>query len=207
MIIFHGVLSKMKLYLLLPFYVFRYLLHILFFYYSDKKRILQKELLYELQSYKMDKIIFYKNSNMNIFMGLLWAFHYDPFFLSLFYYRIGQSRSFLCSFFKKDTSTLIICCEDMGKTKMYHPFATIINAKKIGNNFTFRNNTTIGNIHDDYMKRPIIGDNVTLGANVVIFGDITIGNNVIIGAGTVVNKDVPDNCIIVGNPFRIIYRK
>ena len=37
-----------------------------------------------------------------------------------------------------------------------------------------------------------------------VFGDITIGNNVIIGANSVVNKDVPDNVIVAGNPFRII---
>lgn len=51
---------------------------------------------------------------------------------------------------------------------------------------------------------PIIGDNVTLGANVVIIGDITIGNNVIVGAGSVVTKSIPDNCIVVGNPARIL---
>ena len=32
----------------------------------------------------------------------------------------------------------------------------------------------------------------------------TIGENVIIGAGTVVVKDVPDNCVVVGNPMRIL---
>ena len=53
---------------------------------------------------------------------------------------------------------------------------------------------------------PIIGDNVYLGANVCIIGDIKIGNNVIVGAGAVVVKDVPDNCIVAGNPARIIRR-
>jgi len=51
---------------------------------------------------------------------------------------------------------------------------------------------------------PIIGDNVTIGANVVIIGDITIGNNVIVGAGSVVTKSILDNCIVVGNPARIL---
>jgi len=37
---------------------------------------------------------------------------------------------------------------------------------------------------------------------------VTIGENSIVGAGSVVNKDVPDNCIVVGNPAKIIkYRK
>lgn len=31
-----------------------------------------------------------------------------------------------------------------------------------------------------------------------------MGNNVTVGAGSVVVKDVPDNCVIVGNPAKII---
>ena len=50
---------------------------------------------------------------------------------------------------------------------------------------------------------PTIGDNVSIGANATIIGDITICNNVIIGAGSVVVKDVPDNCIVSGNPAKI----
>lgn len=53
-------------------------------------------------------------------------------------------------------------------------------------------------------KRPIIGDNVFLGANVTIIGGVRIGNNVEVGAGSVVVKDVPDNCVVAGNPAKII---
>jgi len=49
-------------------------------------------------------------------------------------------------------------------------------------------------------------DNVTLGSGVIIFVKITIGNNVFVGSGSVVNKDVPDNCIVNGNIARIISR-
>lgn len=38
----------------------------------------------------------------------------------------------------------------------------------------------------------------------VIIGKINIGSNVKIGAGSVVVKDVPDNCVVAGNPARII---
>lgn len=44
----------------------------------------------------------------------------------------------------------------------------------------------------------MIGNNVELGANVVIIGDITIGNNVTIGAGSVVLDSIPDNALVVG---------
>lgn len=43
------------------------------------------------------------------------------------------------------------------------------------------------------------GNNVALGANVTIIGPVHVGNNVIIGAGSVVVKDILDNCIAVGN--------
>ena len=48
----------------------------------------------------------------------------------------------------------------------------------------------------------MIGDNVSLGASVTIVGHVRIGNNVTIGAGSVVVKDIPDNCIAVGNPCK-----
>ena len=52
--------------------------------------------------------------------------------------------------------------------------------------------------------RPIIGDNVYIGAGAIIIGNIKVGNNVVIGAGAVVVTDVPDRAIIIGNPGRII---
>ena len=43
-----------------------------------------------------------------------------------------------------------------------------------------------------------------IGAGSVLFGEITVGDNVFIGSNCVVNKDVPNNCTVVGNPMRII---
>ncbi len=88
---------------------------------------------------------------------------------------------------------------------MAYAYSTYINAKKIGKNLSIRNCTTIGNKSDnDVEALPTIGDNVSIGANVCIIGEITIGNNVIIGAGSVVVKDIPDNSIVVGNPGSVI---
>lgn len=49
-----------------------------------------------------------------------------------------------------------------------------------------------------------IGNNVFIGMQATILKGVTVGNNVIIGANSLVNKDVPDNVVVAGNPARII---
>jgi acetyltransferase-like isoleucine patch superfamily enzyme len=56
------------------------------------------------------------------------------------------------------------------------------------------------------MKETIVGDRVRIGSNSTIL-PVKIGNNVIIGAGSVVTKDIPDNCVVYGNPAKINYNK
>jgi putative colanic acid biosynthesis acetyltransferase WcaB len=93
----------------------------------------------------------------------------------------------------------------------YHGQGLVVNYKTIiGDNCVLRNGVTIGHkkLADGTLSKcPRIGNNVDIGANVCIIGDITIGNNVTIGAGAVVVKDIPDNSIAVGNPARILENK
>ena len=49
-----------------------------------------------------------------------------------------------------------------------------------------------------------IGHHVNIGWGAVINPGLKIGNHVIVGANAVVTKDVPDNCIVAGNPAKII---
>lgn len=49
-----------------------------------------------------------------------------------------------------------------------------------------------------------IGDNVFVGSGTYIMYDVRIGSNVIIGACSLVNKDIPDNCVVAGVPAKII---
>jgi maltose O-acetyltransferase len=52
----------------------------------------------------------------------------------------------------------------------------------------------------------VIGDNVWLGAKVTVTQGVTIGNNVVVGANSVVTHDLPDNCVAVGAPARVVRR-
>ncbi len=55
------------------------------------------------------------------------------------------------------------------------------------------------------IRRPIeIGDDCFIGMNSIILKGTKLGNNVIVGAGSVVSGNFPDNCIIAGNPAKII---
>jgi acetyltransferase-like isoleucine patch superfamily enzyme len=49
-----------------------------------------------------------------------------------------------------------------------------------------------------------IGHDCVIGVNSIIMPGVKIGNEVVIGSGSVVTKDIPDNCIAVGNPAKVI---
>lgn len=53
-------------------------------------------------------------------------------------------------------------------------------------------------------KPVIIEDNVWIGTRVIILSGVRVGCNSVIGAGAVVTKDVPPNCVVAGNPARIV---
>ena len=49
-----------------------------------------------------------------------------------------------------------------------------------------------------------IEDNVWIGGGAIILPGVVIGKNSVIGAGSVVTKDIPSNCVAVGNPCKVI---
>lgn len=60
------------------------------------------------------------------------------------------------------------------------------------------------NIRTIMTKEIRIKKNAWIGARVSILPGVTIGENAIVGTGSIVTKDVPDNCIAVGNPARTV---
>jgi len=56
----------------------------------------------------------------------------------------------------------------------------------------------------EYAYLIVVGDNVWIGASVTVLPGVTIGSNVVIGAGSVVNRDIPDGVVAVGNPCRVL---
>lgn len=132
-----------------------------------------------------------------------------PEFRNLFYFRypFAHFLRFLypgvsnLDFFMKSS-------EIEGGVMIWHGFSTVVNARHIGKDFQLWQNVIIGKKStlpiDD---KPWIGDNVKICGGAIVIGKIMIGNNVIIGAGAVVTKDIPDDCVVVGNPARIIKKK
>jgi len=78
----------------------------------------------------------------------------------------------------------------------------------VGRNCMLFHQVTLGGTGKETGKRhPTLKDNVVIGAGAKILGNITLGNNVYVGANSVVLKDVPDNCTVVGVPGRIVIRE
>lgn len=49
-----------------------------------------------------------------------------------------------------------------------------------------------------------IGNDVFIGVNAIILPGVSIGSNVVIGAGSIVTGDIPNNCVAVGSPARVV---
>jgi len=75
----------------------------------------------------------------------------------------------------------------------------------IGDNVMMFHGTTLGGTGKDKGKRhPTIGDNVVIGANSTILGNIVVGKNSKVGAGSVVLSDVSSNTTVVGEKAKVI---
>lgn len=79
---------------------------------------------------------------------------------------------------------------------------------EVGDDVTLYHGTTLGGTSWNKEKRhPTLGNGVLIGAGAKILGPITIGDHVRVGANSIVIKDVPPCCTVVGIPGRIVQRK
>lgn len=99
----------------------------------------------------------------------------------------------------------------------YNNHITAVRKVRIGNHVLTANNVYISDNYHEYkdisipiMYQPIrfnneiaIGDGTWIGENVCVLG-VSVGKNCVIGANAVVTSDIPDYCIAVGVPAKII---
>lgn len=138
-------------------------------------------------------------------------------FRKLFYYRKIRSSKGISNFLYRFLNYVLSlnCSIELARTVeigqgclFLHPHCITFNGKcKIGRNFTILKGATIGSIMEGKLAGvPRIGDNVYVGLNSTVVGNVTIGDNVLIAANTFVNFDVPSNSIVIGSPG-IIHHK
>jgi serine O-acetyltransferase len=128
---------------------------------------------------------------------------------SIMYARLRESAlawallARILGFVYRGAVALEINCAQIGPGMCsYHGFATIIIAERIGADFLFAQQVTVG--YDDRGGCPRIGDRVRIGAGAIVIGPITIGDDAVIGAGAVVVRDVPAATVVGGVPAKAI---
>lgn len=86
-----------------------------------------------------------------------------------------------------------------------HRHGILLGPVIIGKNCVVHQNVTIGQrVAGGEQGLPRIGNNVWIGPGAVVTGAISIGDGVSISAGAILSKDVPDRCLVAGNPARVI---
>lgn len=90
---------------------------------------------------------------------------------------------------------------------------SIANSLEIGEKVLLSPNVYITDCDHEYrdVDVPVIdqgivqrGQKVSIGINAVIVGNVRIGRHCVVGANSVVTKDVPDYCVAVGSPAKVI---
>jgi serine O-acetyltransferase len=150
-----------------------------------------------------------KNS-LGLFESLNWYLTYYKEFRNLLIHRFKYPqrsviRYLIARLLWKPMETLYIYTKDIGGgLYIQHGFATIISAKKIGENCRIYQQVTIGYKGE---LNPVLEDNVSVTCGAKVLGGITMGKNSLAAAGSVVLKDVPMNAIVGGVPAKVISYK
>ena len=148
-------------------------------------------------------------------MHKLYNFIIKKFFKLYTYLKLGRNTHMVYGAFSIGNAKNII----IGKSLQINKGVYIQGRSKvvIGDDVTLSMNVLILDsgldVHDvitgvrtkNHISAPvIIHDGVWIGAGAIILGGVTIGKNSVIGAGSIVNKNVPECCVVAGNPAKII---
>lgn len=151
--------------------------------------------------------------NFGLFESMNWYMTYKKEFRNLIQHRLKNPSRTIVAWIHyavsrilwKPLESLYIYTEDIGGgLYIQHGFATIITAKKIGENCRIYQQVTIGY---KMQHNPVLEDNVTVACGAKVLGGITMHSGSIAGAGAVVVKDVPENAIVGGVPAKVISYK
>jgi serine O-acetyltransferase len=102
------------------------------------------------------------------------------------------------------SSELAIGAEIGGGLYIPHPYGIVVGAAKIGRNVHLLQNVTLGRKTPLDAGDPVVEDGVVIAAGAVVLGAVTVGRNATVGANSVVLQDVPEGCVAIGIPARII---
>ena len=182
-------MNRISKYIKLPFFIPHFLV-----YYFDKNELHEIECWAKALRIKRERIplFFCLIINFKEFRSLFYKRHRVLNILTS-WYASGQTALYIHTPQNKIGSGLII----------QHGPSSEIYAERIGSNCQIWQNVTIG-VNRPWGEIPIIGDNCKIFAGAVVAGGITLGDNVTVGANAVVVKNVPNNCVVVGNPARIV---
>lgn len=146
--------------------------------------------------------------------NLIWILCSHQILYMIIYRKVVMNSSFLCRFFLHCLSKrygLEISPKAIIGKGLYLGHAyniTVASEVQIGNNVNLHKGCTVGRENRGKRKGvPVIGNNVYVGINATVVGNIHIGNDVLIAPNSFVNFDVPDHSIVIGNPAQIHYKE
>mgnify|MGYP001628008398 CR=1 FL=1 len=95
------------------------------------------------------------------------------------------------------------------RVRFWHHGGTVISARAVGDDVTFRHNTTVGVARTDapVNEKPVIGNRVDVGVGAAILGSIEVADDTAIGANAVVVKSNLPGEVLVGIPAKPLKKK
>ncbi|AQQ67053.1 maltose acetyltransferase [Microbulbifer agarilyticus] len=156
------------------------------------ERMAAKSICHRFNTYDPTKL----NERMALlsdFLTMKGSAHIEPNFYCDYGYNIRLGNNFYSN---HNLTILDVCTVDIGDNVLLGPQVMISTATHPID--ALERSTT------EYGKPISIGSDVWIGGNVSILPGVSIGSNCVIGAGSVVNKNIPANCVAVGSPCKVV---